>query len=118
MGLFDKAKAQAEQAIAKAQQGMVQGQARLDHVQAKRQTDGLLRSLGATYYAQIRQGGSPEAVSSALAALDAFVAEQGPIDTSSSSSTSGVATPPGSSTGQQTPAAPSTTAGDFKLDDM
>ena len=105
MGFLDKAKAGAEQAMAKAQQGMVQGQARLDQVQAKRQSDALLRSLGSAYYAQERQGGAPDAVSSAMAALDAFAVEQGSVDTTG---TAGGASPPATGT---------TTPGDFTLGD-
>ncbi len=106
MGFLDRAKAQAEVAVAKAQQGMAQGQAKLDSAQAKRQGDALLRTLGSAYYAQLRQGGSADAVTSALAALDAFVGEQGPIDTATA--------PPGA-----TPQAPGTpTPGDFTLGDM
>lgn len=82
MGLMDKVKAQAEQAVAKAQQGMAQGQSKLDELQAKKRADALLRELGAAYYAQQRSGGSAEAVASALAAVDAHAAEHGAVDTS------------------------------------
>ena len=75
MGLMDKVKMQAEQAKAKAQQGMNQGQAKIDQMQAKRQWDALLRDLGQAYYAQVRQGGSQQAVDSALAALDSQAAQ-------------------------------------------
>lgn len=78
MGLMDKVKSQAEQAVAKAQQGMNQGQAKIDQLQAKRQWDGLLRDLGEAYYAQVRQGGSREAVDSALTALDSHAASSAP----------------------------------------
>lgn len=75
MGLMDKVKMQAEQAKAKAQQGMNQGQAKIDQMQAKRQWDALLRDLGQAYYAQVRQSGSQQAVDSALAALDSQAAQ-------------------------------------------
>ncbi len=75
MGLMDKVKMQAEQAKAKAQQGMNQGQAKIDQMQAKRQWDALLRDLGQAYYAHVRQGGSQQAVDSALAALDSQAAQ-------------------------------------------
>lgn len=80
MGLMDKVKSSAEQALAKAQQGVSQGQAKLDQVQARRQADSLLRDLGVAYYSQQRQGGEAEAVSAALGALDSHVAEHGAID--------------------------------------
>lgn len=72
MGLLDKVKAQAEQAMVKAQQGVAQGQTKLDQLQVKRQSDALLRNLGAAYYAQQRQGGPNQAVADALGALDSF----------------------------------------------
>ena len=52
MGLMDKVKAQAEQAVAKGQQAMAQGQAKLDAMQAKKHGDALLRDLGVAYYAK------------------------------------------------------------------
>jgi hypothetical protein len=81
MGVMDKAKARAEAALAKGKEGMAQGQAKLDAMQAKKQGDGLLRDLGAAYFAQQRSGGSAEAVSEALAKVDAHIAEHGAVDT-------------------------------------
>jgi hypothetical protein len=80
MGLMDKVKAQAEQAVAKGQQAMAQGQAKVEEVQAKRQGDALLRDLGAAYYAQVRSGGSAESVNAAMDKVDAHVAEHGEVD--------------------------------------
>ncbi|HEX3908210.1 MAG TPA: hypothetical protein VHW92_09805 [Mycobacteriales bacterium] len=79
MGFMDKVKAQAEQAMVKAQQGVAQGQTKLDDIQTKRAGDALIAVLGTAYYAQQRQGGSAEAVAGALAAVDAHVATHGPI---------------------------------------
>jgi hypothetical protein len=76
MALKDTVKQQAGQAWGKAQQGIGQGQAKYDQLQAKRQAQSLLRNLGAAYYAQQREGGSAEAVSSALVAMDQHVAAQ------------------------------------------
>jgi hypothetical protein len=101
MGLMDKVKAQAEQAVAKGKQGMSQGQAKLDAMQAKRQGDALLRDLGAAYYAQQRSGGSGDAVTAALTKVDAHVAEHGAVD----------ATP-------TAPAQPGTDGGSYNLDDI
>ena len=81
MTLLDKARAAAEKAAAAAQQGMQQGQAKLDAIQTKRHGEALLRALGAAYYAERRHGASHDDVESALAALDAHAAEHGPIDT-------------------------------------
>ena len=46
MGLMDKVKKQAEQALTKAQQGVNQGKAKLDQAQAKHQWDGLAPQPG------------------------------------------------------------------------
>lgn len=78
MGLMDKVKASAETALNKAQQGVTQGKAKIDQAQAKHQWDGLLAKLGAAVYAEQRQGGPAEAVTAALAALDAHAATHGP----------------------------------------
>ena len=82
MGFMDKVKAQAEQALTMAQQSVSQGQEKLDSMHARRGVEGLLRDLGAAFYAHQRTGGAPEPVQSALAALDAYAAANGPIDTS------------------------------------
>ena len=125
MGFLDKARDAAQQAATKAQQGMAQGQAKIGEVQAKRASDGLLRDLGAAFYAEQRQGGSSEAVVSALRAIDTHVAQNGPIDTSSSpdggdTTSAGAPPPPTSATGTPppSPATPSAPGGDFKLDDL
>ncbi len=52
MGFLDKAKEQASALATKAQDGINQGQAKLDAQQAKKHADGLLRDLGAWTYAQ------------------------------------------------------------------
>jgi hypothetical protein len=80
MGLMDKVKQQAGQALVKAQQGVSQGQAKLDQVQAKRQADVLLRDLGAAYYAWQRTDGPKDAVDSAIRLVDEHVAAHGPVD--------------------------------------
>jgi hypothetical protein len=77
MGLMDKVKQGAGQALTKAQQGVNQGKAKLDQAQAKHQWDGLLRNLGAAVYAEQRQGGPADAVSAALSALDEHAATNG-----------------------------------------
>lgn len=79
MGFMDKAREAAQQATTKAQQGLAQGQAKLDEVQTSRAADGLVRDLGAAFYAEQRSGGPREAVVAALGAVDAHVAEHGPL---------------------------------------
>jgi hypothetical protein len=89
MGLMDKVKQGAGQALNKAQQGVSQGKAKIDQKQAEHQWSGLLRNLGAAYYAQLRQGGPSDAVNSALAALDAHAADHGAGDVSPTDPVSG-----------------------------
>ena len=93
MGLMDKVKAQAEQAVAKAQQGVAQGKEKVEEIQAKKQGDALLRNLGAAYFSQQRSGGSADAVATALAAVDAHVAEHGAIDAAVTLPAQSTATP-------------------------
>lgn len=81
MGLMDRVKKASEQALSKAQEGVQEGKAKLDEVQAKRQWDALLRDLGAAVYAERRQGGSPAAVDAALAALDSHAHANGAGET-------------------------------------
>jgi hypothetical protein len=71
MSLMDKMKEQAAQALTKAQHGVSQGRAKIEEAQAKHHWDGLLRNLGAAVYAEQREGGSSDAVTAAMAALDA-----------------------------------------------
>jgi hypothetical protein len=80
MGLMDKVKQGAEQALNKAQQGVTQGKAKIDQAQTKHQWAGLLTKLGAAVYAQQRQGGPDDAVAAALAALDEHLAAHGTAD--------------------------------------
>jgi hypothetical protein len=51
MGLLDKVKAQATAATEMAKDAAQKGQAKLDEVQAKKTADGMLRDLGASFYA-------------------------------------------------------------------
>jgi hypothetical protein len=120
MGFMDKVKQTAGQAMTKAQQGVSQGKAKLDEVQAKRQWDALLRNLGAAYYAQERQNGPADAVGTAMAALDEHASAHGAGSTSAEE----LGTPSGGDGGGPQPAAaPSSggaapTSGDFNIDDM
>jgi len=127
MGFMDKAREAAQQATTKAQQGLAQGQAKIDEVQTSRAADGLLRDVGAAFYAEQRSGGSHEAVVAALGALDAHVAAHGPLAKTGPVSPE-VATqspaPPGAPAGSPSatpPAEPSAgpaAAGGFTLDDL
>lgn len=115
MGLMDKVKQQAEQALTKAQQGVAQGQAKLDEVQAKRQTDQLLRDLGAAYYAAERQGGPADDVAKALSAVDEHFTAQAAAESEAAASASSAGAPASAASAQADQAAP---AGDYKLGDL
>ncbi len=80
MGIMDKVKAQAEQAMAKAQEGIAQGQAKLEAYQARHGSDALLTGLGRAVWAQRTGVGSQAGVDAAAAALQAYADEHGPID--------------------------------------
>lgn len=84
MTLLDKAKVAAEKAAAKGKQGVQQGQAKIDAIQTKRKAEVLLRELGAAYYAELRHGGSHDAVESAVDALDSHEKEHGAVEDDSS----------------------------------
>jgi hypothetical protein len=51
MGLLDKVKAQATAATEMAKDAAAKGQAKMNDAQAKKTADGMLRDLGAAYYA-------------------------------------------------------------------
>jgi hypothetical protein len=51
MGLLDKVKDKATQATEMAKDAAAKGQAKLDDAQAKKAADGMLRDLGAAFYA-------------------------------------------------------------------
>lgn len=51
MGLLDKVKAQATAATEMAKDAAAKGQAKMNEAQAKKAADGMLRDLGAAYYA-------------------------------------------------------------------
>lgn len=96
MGFMDKVKAQAQTAMQQAQQVAQQGQSKLDEMATKKQSDALLRDLGAAIYAEQRTGGSAEATSSAWRRIDAHVATSGPISTAATA-------PPAAQPSERTP---------------
>ena len=106
-GFLDKAKQAAQQALDEAKKGIDTGQAKLDEHQAKRETERLLSEVGAAVYAQQRQGGSPEAVTAALAAVDAHVAANGLVGFPSSAVVPGP--PPAPPASSDPPPPPPTT---------
>src|ERR1700749_5004509 len=81
MSLTDSVKQQAGQAWGTVQQGLGQGHAKFDELRANRQAQSLLRNLGAAYYANQREGGSKEAVTAAVEAMDRHMAAHRSHDT-------------------------------------
>jgi uncharacterized protein (AIM24 family) len=79
MDFITRAREAAERAATLAQQGLAQGQDRIEDLQSQRRGTDVLRNLGAAYYAEQREGGEHEAVVRALAAVDAHVAAHGPV---------------------------------------
>jgi hypothetical protein len=82
MALIDKVKAQATQLAQKAQEAGKAGQAKLEDVQARRRADGLLRELGAVFYAQRSGTAAPDNASEAerlVGELKAYEAQYGPL---------------------------------------
>jgi SLT domain-containing protein len=83
MGLLDKVKEQAATASAAAKEMAQKGQAKLDETKAKRKADGILRNLGAAYYAQWTKRGdddTPNEIERLVAALQSHEEEYGQID--------------------------------------
>ncbi len=77
MGILDKVKVQAGQLAEKAQQGVAQGQAKIDAMQARRALDSLLRDLGLATYRADRHGGPRDEVDRLLGKVEAHAREHG-----------------------------------------
>src|ERR1019366_7046573 len=80
MGLLDKVKAQATAATVMAKDAAQKGQAKLDEVQSKKGADGILRDLGAAYYATKTGRASPTTdadIDRLVAALQTHESEHG-----------------------------------------
>lgn len=60
-----------------AQHGLAQGKQKVDEMQQQRVGNELLRKLGAAYYAQQKGMGTEQATETALATLEAHIAEHG-----------------------------------------
>jgi hypothetical protein len=82
MGLLDKVKAQATAATVMAKDAAQKGQAKLDEVQAKKGADGMLRDLGAAFYATKTDRATPTTdadIDRLVAALETHESEHGPL---------------------------------------
>lgn len=106
MGFMDNVKSKANQAAAKAQESLAQGQDKFNELQARRAADKLLTDLGRAVWAHQRTGGSPDTVNEVLGQLDAWVAEHGPIQPPREDPADGVPTAPGAGAGAPVPPPP------------
>ena len=82
MGLLDKVKAQATAATEMAKDAAQKGQAKLDEVQSKKGADGMLRDLGAAFYATKTGRATPSTdadIDRLVAALQAHESEHGAL---------------------------------------
>jgi hypothetical protein len=82
MGLLDKVKAQATAASALAKDAAQKGQAKLDEVQSKKAADGILRDLGAAFYATKTGRATPTTgadIDRLVAATEAYESEHGSL---------------------------------------
>jgi len=104
MPLFDKVKEQAAQAAQKAQEAAQRGQEKLDHAQAKRKEDALLRDLGAAVDAQRTGSGGADSDPEIERLIADITAQRNELATAAAATTAGTAAPSG------------TPEGDFKLD--
>jgi hypothetical protein len=82
MGLMDKVKQTAATATEAAKDAAAKGQAKIDEAQAKKSADGLLRDLGAAYYATKTGRSTPTTdseIERLVAALQTHESEHGQI---------------------------------------
>ena len=82
MGLLDKFKAQATAATEMAKDAAAKGQAKMNDAQAKKTADGMLRDLGAAYYASQTGRATPTTdadMAQLVASLQAHESEHGQI---------------------------------------
>jgi hypothetical protein len=82
MGLLDKVKAQATAATEMAKDAAAKGQAKMNDVQAKKTADGMLRDLGAAFYATKTGRSTPTTeteIEQLVTSLQAHESEHGQI---------------------------------------
>jgi hypothetical protein len=110
MGLLDKVKAQATAATEMAKDAAAKGQAKMNEVQAKKVADGMLRDLGAAFYAT-KTGRSTPSTDSEIAqlvtSLQAHESEHGQITLAPESAAGApTASPAGDGSAAPTPTPP------------
>ena len=82
MGLLDKVKAQATAAGEMAKDAAAKGQAKIDEAQAKKAAEGMLRDLGAAFYATKSGRATPTTdadIERLVGALQEYESEHGPL---------------------------------------
>ena len=82
MGLLDKVKAQATAATEMAKDAAAKGQAKIDEAQAKKNAEGMLRDLGAAFYATKTGRATPTTdsdIERLVTALQEYESEHGPM---------------------------------------
>ena len=106
MGLLDKVKAQATAATEMAKDAAAKGQAKLDEAQAKKAADGMLRDLGAAFYATKTGRATPTTdaeIERLVAALQQHESEHGTLTLAPESA---AAAPTAAPTGDASASAP------------
>ena len=109
MGLLDKVKAQATAATEMAKDAAAKGQAKMNDAQAKKAADGMLRDLGAAYYATKTGRATPSTeadVERLVTALQVHESEHGPITLAPESAAAAPTAAPAGDTGAPPPPPP------------
>jgi hypothetical protein len=115
MGLLDKVKAQATAATEMAKDAAAKGQAKMNEAQAKKAADGLLRDLGAAFYATKTGRATPTTdsdIDQLVAALQAHEAEHGQITLAPESSAAAPTAAPADGSAAPPPPPPPPAAAD------
>ena len=109
MGLLDKVKAQATAATEMAKDAAAKGQAKLDEAQAKKAAEGMLRDLGAAFYATKTGRTTPTTdadIDRLVAALQQHESDHGPMTLAPESPAAGPTAAPAGDGAADAPAPP------------
>ena len=109
MGLLDKVKATAATATVAAKDAAAKGQAKIDEAQAKKAADGMLRDLGAAFYATKTGRATPTTdadIDRLVAALQTHESEHGPITLAPETAAAGPTAAPAGAAAGSSPAPP------------
>jgi hypothetical protein len=115
MGLLDKMKDAAQTATVAAKDAAAKGQAKMNEAQAKKAADGLLRDLGAAFYATKTGRATPTTdseIDQLVAALQAHETEHGQITLAPESSAAAPTAAPADGSAAPPPPPPPPTAAD------